>query len=74
MHGLVGAPPRAVALLTDVGDGVDLILLPLQLPVVVVSLALRRQVPDRYTHARTATEKVSFGGWVVGPERHLGSD
>ena len=51
MHGLVGAPPRAVALLTDVGDGVDLILLPLQLPVVVVSLALRRQVPDRYTHS-----------------------
>jgi hypothetical protein len=60
-------------LLTDVGDGVDLVLLALQLPVVVVSLALRRQVPER-THS-TATEEVSFGGWVAGLKRHLfGSD
>lgn len=56
--------PALVALhrmLTHVGDGVDLVLLALQLPVVVVSLALRRQVPD--THSKLQRLALGVSGW-----------
>lgn len=53
-----------VALLTDVGDGVDLVLLALELPVVVVSLALGRQVPDTHTQRLKPLVLVWVGIWA----------
>lgn len=50
-------------LLTDVGDGVDLVLLALQLAVVVVCLALRREVPVRHMGDST-TRSAQVGCWA----------